>query len=193
MDSFSNQRGWERFLGHEIGIFPACALCGFRVRLPHRRNAAWRRPLKLQPQPARLLALLIQRAGETVTREELAREVWGADTFVDFEQGLNYAIRQIRTVLKDDADNPRFLETQHKRGYQFIAPLERVAVPSETLLPAPAQSLPTRRREVLQLDWVCLQGRELNCGCSFSCTSIAKQTARRGDNPRHHIVGRAAA
>src|SRR5215469_181202 len=80
-------------------------------------------PLKLQPQPAKVLAILIRRAGEVVTRQELADEVWGPKTFVDFEQGLNYAVRQVRTALEDDADHPRFLETLPKRGYRFIAPL----------------------------------------------------------------------
>ena len=79
--------------------------------------------LKLQPQPAKVLALLVSRAGEVVTREEIVREVWGSDTFVDFEQGLNYAIRQIRGVLKDDAERPRYIETLPKRGYRFIAPI----------------------------------------------------------------------
>jgi TolB-like protein/DNA-binding winged helix-turn-helix (wHTH) protein/Tfp pilus assembly protein PilF len=95
--------------------------------------------LKLQPQPARVLAVLVQRAGEIVSRQELVDEVWGTDTFVDFEQGLNYAIRQIRTVLRDDAEHPQFLETLPKRGYRFIAPLqEEVAateVPQHTVVP----------------------------------------------------------
>ncbi len=87
--------------------------------------------LKLQPQPAKVLAVLIQRAGEVVNRQDLVAEVWGSDTFVDFEQGVNYAIRQIRTVLKDDAEEPRFIETVPKRGYRFIAPLKEDVVPKE--------------------------------------------------------------
>src|SRR5437660_3661973 len=80
--------------------------------------------LKLQPQPAKVLAVLVRRAGQVITRQELAEQVWGSETFVDFEQGLNYAIRQIRTALEDDADRPRFLETLPKRGYRFIALLD---------------------------------------------------------------------
>jgi TolB-like protein/DNA-binding winged helix-turn-helix (wHTH) protein/tetratricopeptide (TPR) repeat protein len=92
--------------------------------------------LKLQPQPSRILVLLVTRAGEIVSRDEIAREVWGGDTFVDFEQGLNYAIRQIRAALNDDADQPRYVETLPKRGYRFIARVdtsepERAAVPLE--------------------------------------------------------------
>lgn len=82
-------------------------------------------PLKLQPQPARVLALLVSRPGEVVTRNELAERVWGSETFVDFERGLNFAIRQIRATLDDDADQPRYIETVPKRGYRFIAPLEQ--------------------------------------------------------------------
>lgn len=80
-------------------------------------------PLKLQPQPAKVLAILAARAGEVVTRQELVDQVWGADTHVDFEHGLNFAVRQIRSVLEDDPDKPVYLETIPKRGYRFIAPI----------------------------------------------------------------------
>jgi DNA-binding winged helix-turn-helix (wHTH) protein len=85
-----------------------------------RRNGA---VLKLQPQPAKVLSILIGRPGQIVTRQELAEQVWGSETYVDFEHGLNYAIRQIRSVLEDDPERPRFLETIPKRGYRFIAPV----------------------------------------------------------------------
>ena len=108
-------------------------------------------PLKLQPQPAKVFAALIRHAGQVVTRQQLADEVWGAETFVDNEQGLNFAIRQIRAVLGDDAVQPRFLETLPKRGYRFIAPLsdagalEEVAVPtSERAPPAARPGFPWR-------------------------------------------------
>lgn len=83
-----------------------------------RRNGA---ALKLQPQSAKVLAILASRAGEVVTRQELAEQVWGSETYVDFEHGLNFAIRQIRSGLQLGAENPRFLETVPKRGYRFIA------------------------------------------------------------------------
>ena len=85
-----------------------------------RRNGA---TLRLQPQPTKVLTILATRAGEVVTRQELADQVWGSDTYVDFEHGLNFAVRRIRSVLEDDPDNPRFLETIPKRGYRFIAPV----------------------------------------------------------------------
>jgi len=71
-----------------------------------------------------VLAVLIERAGEIVTRDALRTAIWGDDTFVDFDKGLNFAIAQVRTALGDSADSPTFIRTFPKRGYQFIAPLE---------------------------------------------------------------------
>jgi TolB-like protein/DNA-binding winged helix-turn-helix (wHTH) protein/Tfp pilus assembly protein PilF len=86
--------------------------------------------LRLQHQPARVLCLLAGRAGELVTREEIRRAVWGDDTFVDFDQGLNFCVKEIRSALDDDAENPRYVETLRGRGYRFVAPVER-ASPAE--------------------------------------------------------------
>jgi TolB-like protein/DNA-binding winged helix-turn-helix (wHTH) protein/tetratricopeptide (TPR) repeat protein len=99
--------------------------------------------LRLEPQPAKVLGVLICNAGEIVTRQELIREVWGSETFVDFDQGLNYAIRRIRAALEDGADGPRFLETVPKTGYRFIAPLaEKQPVdPAKIERAAPPMSL----------------------------------------------------
>jgi len=80
--------------------------------------------VKLQSQPAQVLAVLIEHAGEVVTRDALRTAIWGDDTFVDFDKGLNFAIAQVRTALGDSADSPTFIRTFPKRGYQFIAPLE---------------------------------------------------------------------
>jgi TolB-like protein/DNA-binding winged helix-turn-helix (wHTH) protein/Tfp pilus assembly protein PilF len=81
--------------------------------------------LRLEPQPAKVLTVLIRNAGEVVTRQDLIREVWGTETFVDFEQGLNYAIRRIRIALEDDAEHPQFLETLPKKGHRFTAQIDR--------------------------------------------------------------------
>jgi DNA-binding winged helix-turn-helix (wHTH) protein len=81
--------------------------------------------VKLQQQPFKVLALLVGRPGDIVTREELRCQIWGGDTFVDFDQGLNFCIKQIRAALGDQADTPRYVETLPRRGYRFIAPLER--------------------------------------------------------------------
>src|SRR5579862_983423 len=83
--------------------------------------------IKLQPQPFRVLELLVRRSGEVVSREEIRERIWCDDTFVDFEQGLNFCIRQIRDALGDSADAPRFIETLPRRGYRFLRPVETPA------------------------------------------------------------------
>jgi TolB-like protein/DNA-binding winged helix-turn-helix (wHTH) protein/Tfp pilus assembly protein PilF len=83
-------------------------------------------PVKLQPQPVKVLALLASNPGRTVAREELKAEVWGDSTFVDFDRGLNFCVLQIRTALGDDADNPRFVQTVPRKGYRFVAPVEKL-------------------------------------------------------------------
>lgn len=82
------------------------------------------RVVRLKPQPFKLLQLLVSRAGEVVTRDEIRESLWEADTFVDFEQGVNSAIKQVREALGDDAERPIYLETVPKRGYRFTAPIE---------------------------------------------------------------------
>jgi len=80
--------------------------------------------IKLQEQPFQVLAMLLRRPGDVITREELQKAVWPADTFVDFDRGLNKAINKIREALGDSADDPRFVETLPRRGYRFIAPVD---------------------------------------------------------------------
>jgi DNA-binding winged helix-turn-helix (wHTH) protein len=82
------------------------------------------RKVKVQEQPFRVLSLLLQRPGQVVTREELREQLWPADTFVDFDHGLNSAVARLREALRDSADKPRFIETIAKRGYRFISSLE---------------------------------------------------------------------
>jgi Tol biopolymer transport system component/DNA-binding winged helix-turn-helix (wHTH) protein len=86
------------------------------------------RKIKLQGQPFQLLAMLLERPGQVTTREELRARLWPADTFVDFDHGLNAAIKRLRDALGDSAENPRFVETLARRGYRFIAPINTVAV-----------------------------------------------------------------
>ena len=81
----------------------------------------------VQDQPLRLLATLVERPGELVTREELHRRLWPSDTFVDFEHGLNAAVKRLRGALGDSAESPQFVETLPRRGYRFVAPVERTA------------------------------------------------------------------
>src|SRR5215471_13776647 len=80
--------------------------------------------VKLPPQPLRVLELLVRRGGDVLTRTDIRERIW-TDSFVDFEQGLNFCIRQIREALGDTADAPRFIETLPRRGYRFLIPVER--------------------------------------------------------------------
>ena len=99
-----------------------------------RRNGV---KVRLQEQPFQILALLLERPGEVVTREELQSRLWPADTFVDFDHSLNAAVRRLRDALGDSAENPRFVETVARRGYRFLAPVQglRPAVDAETSVP----------------------------------------------------------
>jgi Tol biopolymer transport system component/DNA-binding winged helix-turn-helix (wHTH) protein len=82
--------------------------------------------VRLQEQPRQVLAMLVDRPGEVVTREELRRRLWPVDTFVDFDHGLNKAINKLREALGDDADKPRYIETLPRRSYRLIAPVEPI-------------------------------------------------------------------
>ena len=81
--------------------------------------------MPLQEQPFRVLAVLLERPGEMVTREQLRARLWPADTYVGFDEGLNTAIRKLRIAFGDSADSPRFIETLPRRGYRFVAPVHR--------------------------------------------------------------------
>jgi DNA-binding winged helix-turn-helix (wHTH) protein/tetratricopeptide (TPR) repeat protein len=90
------------------------------------------RRIPLQEQPFRVLGVLLERPGEVITREELQARLWPTDTFVGFDEGINTAIRKLRVVFGDSADNPRFIETLPRRGYRFIAPVQdAVAEPAQ--------------------------------------------------------------
>ena len=89
--------------------------------------------IRLQDQPFRVLAMLLEHPGEVVAREDLQKRLWPADTFVDFDHSLNTAIKKLRLALCDDRENPRFIETLPKRGYRFIGAVNQPAKP-----PSPA-------------------------------------------------------
>jgi DNA-binding winged helix-turn-helix (wHTH) protein/TolB-like protein len=102
----------------------------------------------LQSQPARVLGCQIQNSDRTVTREELRAAIWGNETFVDFERGLNFCISQIRSALGDDSARPIYIQTLPKRGYQFIAPVEfisRETPPRESQVNSPMAPVASRR------------------------------------------------
>ena len=100
--------------------------------------------VKLQPQPTRVLALLVARPGELVTREEIQRSVWNDDTFVDFEHGVNFCIREIRAALGDSAREPRYVETLPRRGYRFVATVERAPAEPDRVDEQPSPADPAR-------------------------------------------------
>src|SRR4051794_14531715 len=108
--------------------------------------------IKLQDQPLRILALLLERAGTMVTRDEIRRELWPDDTFVDFDNGLNAAIRRLRDALSDSAETPRYVETVPRRGYRFICPVERVSGPTP-VLPSSAVSQEAEVPHEIQQKW----------------------------------------
>jgi TolB-like protein/DNA-binding winged helix-turn-helix (wHTH) protein len=113
--------------------------------------------LKLAEQPFQVLAMLLERPGETVTREALRDRLWPGDTFVDFDHGLNNAVMRVREVLLDSSDHPLYVETVPRRGYRFVAPVEDVPAPSAAPAtpeqehpsdPSPLESNPSRTSPV---------------------------------------------
>src|SRR5215203_3468470 len=94
--------------------------------------------INLPEQPFQVLEALLDRPGSLVTREELRQRLWSAETFVDFDQGLNAAVRRLRDALGDSADTPRFVETLPRRGYRFIAPVTAPSVPEAPVPPRAA-------------------------------------------------------
>src|SRR5947207_10092285 len=106
--------------------------------------------LKLQPQPFQILALLLERAREVVSREELRQRLWPAETYVEFDRSLNRAVVKIREALGDSAESPRFIETLPKRGYRFILPVTRLTTTEITA--------PKSLQRSTRFRWVALAG-----------------------------------
>ena len=104
-------------------------------------------PVRLQPQPARVLTILVSRAGEVVSRDELRQQIWSDGTYVDFERGLNFAVAHIRAALGDSAEDPRYIETIPKRGYRFIAPVRRTPSGHAAVTPPPIEETSARQPE----------------------------------------------
>lgn len=113
--------------------------------------------VRLPAQPFQVLAILLERPGELITREDLRARLWPADTFVDFDRGLNKAVNRLREALGDAADSPRFIETLPKRGYRFIAPVERDsrdAPPAAASVPAVPVHAPEHQPRAPARGWV---------------------------------------
>jgi len=141
---------WEREMNEpqparrfRFGIFEADAASGELRRQGIR--------IKLNAQPFQVLLLLVERQGELLTREEISRELWPEGTFVDYEHGVNSAVNRIREALGDTAGSPRFIETLARRGYRFIAPVERIGAaanpPGREAAPAIATEPSPEREE----------------------------------------------
>lgn len=108
----------ERARRYSFGVFEADAASGELRRQGTR--------IKIHAQPFQLLLMLLEHPGEVLSREVIAKELWPEGTFVDFDHGVNSAVNRIREALGDTAGNPRFVETLARRGYRFVAPVERV-------------------------------------------------------------------
>jgi len=103
--------------------------------------------LRLQGQPVQILTLLLERAGDVVTREELRQKLWASDTFVDFDHSLNTAINKVREALGDSASTPRYVETLARRGYRFIAPVQNLSPVEPQASAVPDASIPAKTLE----------------------------------------------
>jgi len=125
------------------------------------------RKIKLQVLPFQALALLLERPGEVITREEFEKRLWPGDTFVDFDHSLNTAIKKLRQALGDDNKKPRFVETLPKRGYRFIGTVEQAAKAS-----APAKALASASSRVGQVAKLCGDG-----ALSLALVSVDDETA----------------
>jgi len=114
----------ETFHGRDKG--KRVRFWAFEVDLQGRELTYQGEKVKLQDKPFQILMVLLAEPRRLVTREELRKSLWPADTFVDFEAGLNTAIRKLRDALQDEARAPRFVETVQRYGYRFIAPIEKI-------------------------------------------------------------------
>jgi DNA-binding winged helix-turn-helix (wHTH) protein/TolB-like protein len=120
----------------------------------------------IEPQPAKALALLVQHAGDVVSRDALKQHLWNGDVHVDFDRGLAYVIAQVRSALGDSADNPRFIETLPKRGFRFIAP---IMSPNPGLDLRQAQVTPSTSRGEHQAE---LRSESVNAGSKDPTSSF---------------------
>src|SRR4051812_32950096 len=108
------------------------------------------RAVKIQQQPYKLLCLLLTHAGKVVTRDDIRAALWPAETFVDYDQGVNFAMKQVREALGDDADRPVYILTVPKRGYRFIAPVDAAA---KGAYPAAQLNRPETNLELQKMLW----------------------------------------
>ena len=134
--------------------------------------------LKLRPQPFQVLHALVERAGDVVTREELRKELWPSDTFVDFEHGLNNSVKELRGVLGDSIDEPRYIETLPRLGYRLITPVEVDEPPLDAVPDHQPRGTPQARR------WLVLAGMAL---LALLALTYVMTRGRAGDAARPKI------
>lgn len=136
------------------------------------------RKVKLQIQPFQVLAMLLEQPGEVVTRDEMQKRLWPADTFVDFEHSLNTAIKKLRQALEDDIKKPRYVETLPKRGYRFLGTVKKPAAIATGAASETKPAEPAARANANKAKWV---GRVLRFrsegGASFALVAIDSSVA----------------
>jgi len=138
---------------YRFGVFEVAPATG-----ELRRNGA---RVKLHAQPFQVLLLLLDRPGEMLTREEISRELWPDGTFVDYEHGVNSAVNRLRDALGDKANRPRYIETLARRGYRFLAPVERIAAAEEAHSAGPVDDTPPAQNKTGFLDRVLASPEDL--------------------------------
>src|SRR6478609_6562734 len=126
--------------GHQVGGRLCFGVFEVDLRAGELRKRGLR--VRLQEQPFQVLAMLLEHAGQVVSREELQKKLWPAETFVDFDHGLNKAINKIREALGDSAESPRFVETVARRGYRFIADVKAADLAPSASVEAAAEPHP---------------------------------------------------
>ncbi len=143
--------------------------------------------IRLQQQPFRVLALLLEHAGDVVTREELRQAIWPAGTFVEFNLGVDAAIHRLRSALDDSAESPRFVETLPRRGYRFIAPVEEVLASIATAAPPPPpQTVPVRKN--WRLTWIVGLAAVVVLALALASATVRDRVLGRAAAPRIHSL-----
>jgi TolB-like protein/DNA-binding winged helix-turn-helix (wHTH) protein/Tfp pilus assembly protein PilF len=161
----------------------------FQLKLSSKELRKHGVPLRLGGHALSILLILLERPGEILTRDAIQKRLWGADTFVDFQHGLNSAMKKLRAVLDDTADNPRYIETIPRLGYRFVAPVHEEAsqpaelAPEVAKTPAPVIAAPVHvsnssRRKLRVLRWVALAVLLLSVGFAIRARLKPASTAQ---------------
>jgi len=162
--------------GEETPMAPSLVRFGlFELNTGSRKLHRQGTRVRLQDQPLRILEILLEQPGELVTREELKKRIWPSDVHVDFEVGLNGAVKRLRIALNDSADNPIFIETILKQGYRFLAPVQRLS----------AQAEPPTSSSINVLDSKSVHEPTNKTRLNTSSEDVSRHSARRKIRPRN--------